>query len=292
MTRRRTRRILVREVVEHLGVDARTLDRLRGEGLFEQETLDAGEAHAGHLYLLLGSFSGTSPGLPVDGHVLPMTPMTAFSRGAQAPVPFVIGYNADEGSLLADFMHPAGGEFEPGDDIDIRPAFIRSYGSPEQTDRILAAYPGLADGERDAVHDHVADHMFGVHVDHASRQHAAAGHPVYRYHYRSVPASPTQTAGAFHAAEVLNVFGTSFPLVPPPEGTDELDADMGDRWVEFGRTGSPNVPGRVEWPRYDPAAPLHMVFDRPTSAPQDCPAQVGLDIMRERIDHLSASVAD
>lgn len=228
----------------------------------------------------------------VDGAVLPMAPMTAFSLGAQAPVPFVIGYNADEGSLLAEFMHPAGGEFEASDEPDIRATFIRSYGSPEQADRLLAAYPGLAEGEPEAVLDHVGDHMFGVHVDHASRHHAAAGHPVYRYHYRSVPASPTQTAGAFHAAEVLNVFGTSFPLVPAPEGTDELDADMGDRWVEFARTGSPNLPGRVDWPRYESSEPRHMVFDRPTSAPDDCPAQPGLDIMRERIDHLSAAVAD
>ncbi len=44
MTRRRIRRIHVREVIEHLGVDARTLERLRGEGLFEQETLDPDEA--------------------------------------------------------------------------------------------------------------------------------------------------------------------------------------------------------------------------------------------------------
>lgn len=44
MTTRRIRRILVREVIEHLGTDARTLERLRAEGLFEQETLDPLEA--------------------------------------------------------------------------------------------------------------------------------------------------------------------------------------------------------------------------------------------------------
>ena len=44
MRSRGTRRILVREVVDHLGVDSRTLERLRGEGLFEQESVDPEEA--------------------------------------------------------------------------------------------------------------------------------------------------------------------------------------------------------------------------------------------------------
>lgn len=35
-------------------------------------TLDAGPGHAGEVYLLLGSLSGTSPGTPVDGAVLPL----------------------------------------------------------------------------------------------------------------------------------------------------------------------------------------------------------------------------
>jgi carboxylesterase type B len=122
--------------------------------------------------------------------------------------------------------------------------------------------------------------------------HVAAGHPTYRYHYRSVPKSPTQPAGAFHSAEVLNVFGTRLPLVPSPKGTGELDAHMGDRWVGFARTGKPNHAGREVWPAYDPANPRHMVFDRPTSSPQACPSQPGLDVMRERVLYLSELVTD
>ena len=115
---------------------------------------------------------------------------------------------------------------------------------------------------------------------------------MYRYHYRAVPASPTQTAGAFHAAEVLNVFGTSFPLVPDPDDVGELNAEMGDRWVTFARTGEPNPVGREEWPRYDPSDPHQMVFDRPTSGVQDCPPETGLDLMRDRIAYLSDVAAD
>ncbi|MEP4649229.1 MAG: carboxylesterase family protein [Ilumatobacter sp.] len=233
----------------------------------------------------------------VDGVVLPTAPMNAFSAGAQADVPLLIGYNSDEGSLLATFMHPAGAEFEaPADGASvgrpqIRAAFERSYPTGEHVDRLFAEYPGLAAGEFEASSRHAGDHMFGVHVDHASRCHAAQGHPVYRYHFRAVPASKRQTAGAFHAAEVLYVFDTSFPLVPAAEDAHLLVRDMGDRWFAFAATGVPDAPGREHWPAYDVDDPRHMVFDRPISAVQQCPAQPGLDLMRERIEWLTGELA-
>jgi para-nitrobenzyl esterase len=233
----------------------------------------------------------------VDGVVLPTAPMTAFSRGTQAPVPLMIGYNADEGTMLAGFMHPAGAEFEPPADgtevppAEIRAVFERSYPTLEHVDRLFVVYPGLAAGDMQARIDHAGDHMFGVHVDHASRCHAEQGHPVYRYHFRAVPPSPKQTAGAFHAAEVLYVFDTSFPLVPVADDAHLLAREMGDRWFAFAATGVPDSPGRSMWPRYRAGAPEQMVFDRPTSHVAACPREDGLDLMRERIDWLNAQSA-
>ena len=229
----------------------------------------------------------------VDGVVLPTAPMTAFSRGDQAPVPLMIGYNADEGTLLAGFMHPAGAEFEaPADGSEVPPAAIRaalerSYPTTEQVDRLLTAYPGLGLGDLDARIDHAGDHMFGVHVDHASRCHAEQGHSVYRYHFRAVPASPKQTAGAFHAAEVLYVFDTTFPLVPTAGNAHLLAREMGDRWFAFAATGVPDSPGRSTWPSYLADDAHQMVFDRPASNVASCPRQDGLDLMRERIEWLN-----
>lgn len=178
------------------------------------------------------------------------------------------------------------------DPVVVRQAFEQSFGSGELVDRLMAAYPGLADLEPDAVERYLADHMFGVHVDHAARRHAAAGHPVYRYHYRAVPASPKQTAGAFHAAEVFNVFDSSLPLVPEAADAHLLSRDMGDRWFAFAATHRPDSPGRPIWPPYDPADPRQMVFDRPRSEPQLSPAEPGLDVLRARIDYLDALTSD
>lgn len=236
----------------------------------------------------------------VDGAILPMTPMTAFSRQAQAPVPFMTGYNADEGSLLAVFMHPAGPEFGSRDDalagaesLDpaaMRACLVESFGSEQAVDQLMAAYPGLADMEEEAITRYCADHMFGVHVDHITRQHAAAGHPTYRYHFRSVPASDKQTAGAYHAAELFHVFDTAFPLVPDADNAHLLTRDMGDRWFAFAAAHVPDSPGRPAWPLYNPAGPKHMVFDRPVSGPELNPAEPGLTLLRDRIDFLNEKV--
>lgn len=232
----------------------------------------------------------------VDGAVLPTAPMSAFSAGTQAPVPLMIGYNSDEGSLLSSFMHPAGAEFGAADPDttlapdEIRAAFERSYPSPGHVDRLFEIYPGLDRGDDSACERHTGDHMFGVHVDHASRRHAELGHPVYRYFFQALPTSKKQTAGAFHAAEIFSVFDTSFPLVPVAPDAHLLAREMGDRWFAFAATGVPDAPGRDTWPGYSPTQPEHLVFDRPRSEVADCPAQPGLDLMRERIAWLDSEL--
>jgi para-nitrobenzyl esterase len=233
----------------------------------------------------------------VDDVILPETPMSAFSNQRQASVPLLVGYNADEGSLMVPFVHPAGPEFEaPVEGATITPAqaraaFERSYPTPQHVDRLMAAYPGLASLDPSAVSAHLGDHTFGVHVDHASRRHASGGHPVYRYQYRAVPPSKKQTIGAFHAAEIANVFDTRLPLMPVAADAHLLSREMGDRWFAFAATGVPDAPGREPWPVYDPGDPHHMVFDRPRSSVQTCPAQPGLDLMRERIEWLTAELS-
>ncbi|MEM1335332.1 MAG: carboxylesterase family protein, partial [Actinomycetota bacterium] len=151
-------------------------------------------------------------------------------------------------------------------------------------DTVLAAYPGLADNESAAVLRHVGDHMFGAHVDHACRTHRA---PVYRYHFRATSPLPGQTAGEYHAAELVHVFDSKIPGLPTADDGHRLTRAMGDHWFAFAATGSPDHPARPTWPTFDADDPVHMVFDRPTSVPMPCPPQVGLDAMRQRIERLT-----
>ncbi len=70
-------------------------------------------------------------------------------------------------------------------------------------------------------------------------------------------------------------------------GYENLSRTMGDRWAAFATNGHPNLDGHPEWPAYDPDAPAHMIFNRPDSGVEPCPAQDALDLMRSRIERLT-----
>jgi hypothetical protein len=67
--------------------------------------LDAGPSHAGESYLVLGSASGTAPGLPVDGQLLPLVfdAWTAYTLSApnQGPLIQTFGTLDGQGRALA-----------------------------------------------------------------------------------------------------------------------------------------------------------------------------------------------
>jgi para-nitrobenzyl esterase len=234
----------------------------------------------------------------IDGDILPESPTSAFSHGRQAPVPLVIGCNADEATLFAPVMHPAGPEFPApiNGPSSVSPAELRrclelSYGSIDVVDRLFDAYPGLEYGDLGARLRFGTDHVFRSHVDHAARCHAAAGLPAFRYRFAAVSASPRQTVGAFHGAEIPYVFGGRLPGMPQAPDQHLLARDMGDRWYAFAATGSPDFPGRPAWPRFDPNDPRQMVFDRPHGRVEPCPSEPGLELMRERIVLLDTAPA-
>jgi carboxylesterase type B len=230
----------------------------------------------------------------VDGVVLPLPPMSAFSLGVQAPVPLIIGHTADESSVFTGVVHPAGAEFhidefgeEALDPVEVRATFERSYPSAAHVDRLMAVYPGLEQLDGQAIASHFSDHQFAVHVEHVAREHYRAGHPVYRYHFRAVPPSPKQTIGSFHSFDVLYVFDSRYPFIPEADDKHLLVREIGDRWFGFAATGVPNFPGRAAWPTYDPADPRHLVLDRPGSGVERCLPNSGVDLMRERIAWLT-----
>jgi len=226
----------------------------------------------------------------VDGDILPMTPMSAFRHDAVAPVPLMIGYNADEGSVLAPMTNPAGLEFPPGattpNSAELRRLFEVSHGSADRVDQLFEAYPGLDVAGATACEAYCRDHGFGSHVDYAARHHAANGNPTYRYFFTARPPSPKQTIGAFHAAEIPFVFDTAIPMTPKADNHDRLATHMGDRWVSFATDGVPTPPGRDLWPTYNADAPQHMVFDLDVSGVRPCADEPGLVLLRDRFDYL------
>ena len=82
-------------------------------GGFQELSLDAGPAHAGSLYFVLGSASGIAPGIALGGQVLPLNLdayllLTANSPSA-APLNSPVGFLSGAGTKTAFFSLGAGG---------------------------------------------------------------------------------------------------------------------------------------------------------------------------------------
>ena len=220
------------------------------------------EVSADELYSLVRSAPRLADHFPViDGHVLPNSPLTAFAQGSQAQVPFTVGSNADEGSIIypvfgapmVEYRHlPAAPDRPPAE-------MVQAFG--DDMAQLLELYPGLERRDIGAETDFMGDHMFGGRAYWYAKHHAQAGHPTWLYHFTRTPPSPTQTAGAYHAAEIPFVHGSNVPILPLTADDKLLAAQMQAHWTSFATTGDPNGAARHEWPRFDPTDPIWMNFN-------------------------------
>ncbi|KAG5182357.1 Alpha/Beta hydrolase protein [Tribonema minus] len=213
----------------------------------------------------------------VDGVVLPKPPIEAFWAGEQAPVPFLIGFNWDEGSLcfpvtrdrtlLRDHLYPSPvrpvGKEVYGDDAEQLMKLYDPEGgwaksSPCGLDRHKVT--SSASGGRLYLLRAGSEHANG---EHHHRAHAQMGVPVYCYTFHVKPPTPGQTVGAFHGAEVPFIFGGKPWFAGGGPKDVALSAAMVDYWAAFARAGNPNLTRRrrPDWPAFDPAARRRIVLD-------------------------------
>merc|ERR1712032_979720 len=105
--------------------------------------------------------------------------------------------------------------------------------------------------------------MFGRYSQWIAKAHAAVGSPTFVYSFRRVPTSPSQTAGAYHAAEVPFVRAQTGidALDPRDDGDHKLGALMRAHWATFAAKGDPSLPHAV-WSPYIDAAGPQMIFHK------------------------------
>ena len=194
----------------------------------------------------------------IDCYVLPKSPFEAFYDGEQAPVPLLLGSNADEGTLLyplvkAPLLRLGAREVA----LKEIPDLIRQeFG--EDAEALMELYPGLREGSQESAEALLGDSFIGAPVHFYARQAAEAAQPVFLYMFTRTPPTPGQTAGAYHAAELTFVHGTKIPLFDRMGGDEDLTQAMGDYWTHFARSGDPDACAHPHWPAFDPEEEVWM----------------------------------
>ena len=176
-----------------------------------------------------------SAGPFVDGHVVPVQPELAFAQGKIPHLPFTIGWNSDEASLL-DSPAAMLGFFTAGE-----LATARTLYATGSDDNALARAT-------------FRDLHFAAPSRWAARQ-ASGQTKVYLYRFSYVRQRQLgRMPGAAHGAEVPYVFDSW--RQSPGGGRFMMDRDLAEAtmlhacWVSFAKAGSPVCPDAPAWPAY------------------------------------------
>jgi para-nitrobenzyl esterase len=189
----------------------------------------------------------------VDGWVIPDQPYNLFAQGRQHKIPVLIGYNAEEGTTLG-----ALGRIPENDDVYIA-STRQTYA--DLANEFLEVYP--ASDLRKSTLDSYRDGSFGWNMMTWARMSANVNQDAYLYYFSHRPPGPdSDTLGAYHAAEIAYAFNNAHTLRHGPTSTDNEVADlMSNYWVQFAKTGNPNLEGQPTWQSYSREEPHYMILD-------------------------------
>jgi para-nitrobenzyl esterase len=192
----------------------------------------------------------TPAGPIVDGWFLPADSYSLFRDGKEAPVPFLTGWNRNEG---ATFPH-ASSLAEHKADIDKR------FGT--DASRAAALYPATDDvTARQASKNLFREATFSWGTWTSARLHARS-QPTYLYFFdHPQPLAAEQSylevdtpdkLGTFHSSEYPYLFGTLDVLSRQWTAADRaLSLQLQGYWTNFARGGDPNGTGLSSWPKFE-----------------------------------------
>lgn len=184
-----------------------------------------------------------------DGWVFPKDPHQIYADGEQHDIPVIVGTNRDEGTMFAP-RRAFGGTLETYTE-----AMTERFGEHGETVAEFYA-PESTDKLRSVAVQQISDVWFIQPAREFARAMDKQETPVWMYHFTK---PVWGWMGAAHAAEIKYVFGT---LENPQPDDAELSEAYMDYWVQFAKTGDPNVLGRTVWLPYTTENDQHLVMDK------------------------------
>ena len=184
----------------------------------------------------------------VDGWVLPEQPLVMFARHEQADVPVIVGSTAREFSNLIGPQERTPEMFRD---------WVRKSYAPVAND-VLPMYviPTPADA-REAFIRAATDLEMIAPARWAAQAMQGMKSNAYLYEVTwAFPSHGGQQLGAFHGMDPWLMFDS--PPVPRDATGDILAEALRDYWIQFARTGDPNIQGLPKWPPYDAATASYL----------------------------------
>jgi para-nitrobenzyl esterase len=205
----------------------------------------------------------------VDGYVMPASVAEIFKQSRQTHVPFLTGWNADEG-FLPGIKKKAAFAAEARDFGADSTLFTKYF--PSSTDaQSLVSQTALSVDKTIGIPQYVW----------ALKQNENSKAKTFLYRFtRKPPATGDKKRfGAYHTAEIGYALHNLDSIQRSWETADrKLEAIMSSYWVNFTKTGDPNGSGLPDWPAFSDKDPQTMFFDEDPSA-KKLPDRQALDFL-------------
>jgi para-nitrobenzyl esterase len=172
----------------------------------------------------------------VDGKTIPWSIPDAFAQGKEAKIPFLVGGNSNEASLL------------PTKDGTARiKAAVNSpvpySGDPMKVANAMVTAEQILEPSRNAARLHTKN----------------TGQPIYFYYFSYVtPMQRATSPGAAHGGELNYVFNSLRAGSPAEDQT--IAQSMNAYWAAFAKYGNPGAAGGPAWPAWKPDTENYMEF--------------------------------
>ena len=195
-----------------------------------------------------------------DGYYFPYSFHEAYRNGTTHNVPYITGFNANEGTSLFPLIFPEEIFNKTISSEDWLDDFWQSVfvdGSSSSVPEELREYEKTLGLDRyNAAAQIWGDIYFGGPAYFAAQKRSEDDLETYLYFFsRSVP-SEKQTLDATHALELAYLFGSFFPFVAKDSWDEELSDIMVSDWTDFAKYGRP----KVNWPKFSKSKPIAKIY--------------------------------